>query len=56
MLISIVIIGKKIAQNDRSHAMDISRINKVILKKCQKIEKNYPLLTVKNAILKKLVA
>ena len=30
---------KKIAQNDRSHAMDISRITKVILKNCQKIGK-----------------
>ena len=37
---------KKIAQNDRLHAMDISRIAKVILKNCQKIEKMTP-LTVK---------
>ena len=35
-----------------SHAMDISRITKVILKNCQKIEKMTP-LTVKNGILKK---
>ena len=28
---------KKIAQNDRSHAMDISRITKVILKKSKKL-------------------
>ena len=28
---------KKIAQNDRSHVTDISRINKVVLKNCQKI-------------------
>ena len=33
---------KKMAQNDRSHAMDISRIAKVMLKNCQKIEKNDP--------------
>ena len=35
-----------------SHAMDISRITKVILKKCQKFEKMTP-LTVKNGIFKK---
>ena len=44
---------KKIAQNDRSHAMDISRITKVILKNCQKIGKMTP-LTVKNEIFKNL--
>ena len=37
-----------------SHAMDISRITKVILKNCKKkIEKMTP-LTVKNGIFKKL--
>ena len=35
---------KKIAQNDMSHAMDISRITKVILKYCQKIVKTTHLL------------
>ena len=36
-----------------SHAMDISRITKVTLKNCQKIEKMTP-LTVKNGIFKKI--
>ena len=36
-----------------SHAMDISRITKVILKNCQKIEKMTP-LTVKNEIFEKI--
>merc|ERR1711923_168700 len=39
-------------QNDRSHAMDISRITKVIMKNCQKIVKMTH-LNVKNGILKK---
>jgi len=43
---------KKIAQNDGSHAMDISRITKLILKNCKKIEKMTP-LTVKNGIFRK---
>ena len=38
--------------NDRSHAMDISRITKVKLKNCQKIEKNDP-FNLKNGIFKK---
>ena len=42
----------KIAQNDMSHAMDISRITKVILKNCLKIGKMTP-LAVKNGIFKK---
>ena len=41
------LLGKKIALNDRSHAMDISRITKVILKNCQIIRKMTH-LTVKN--------
>ena len=44
---------KKIAQNDRSHAMDISRITKVILKNCQNFEKMTP-LTVKMEFSKNL--
>ena len=36
-----------------SHAMDISRITKVILKNCQKNGKMTP-LTVKNGIFKKI--
>merc|ERR1712115_626335 len=43
---------KKVAYNDRSHAMDISRITKVILKNCQKIGKMTH-FTVKNGIFKK---
>ena len=43
---------KKIAQNDRSYAMDISRITKVILKNCPKIGKR-TYLTVKKGIFKK---
>jgi len=43
---------KKIAKNDRSHAMDISRNTKAILKNCQKIGKMTP-LSVKNWIFKK---
>ena len=44
---------KKIAQNDRSHAMDISRVTKVILKNCQKNRKN-DALNRKNGIIKKI--
>ena len=46
------IVGKKTTQNDRSHAMDISRITKVILKNYQKIRKKTH-LTVKMKISKK---
>ena len=42
---------KKIAYNDRSHAMDISRITKVILKNCPKNWKNDS-LSRKNGIFK----
>ena len=42
---------KKIAENDRSHAMDISRITKAILKNCQTLEK-WP-FNCKNNISKK---
>ena len=38
---------KKLAPNDTSHGMDISRITKVVLKNCQKIGKMTS-LTVKN--------
>merc|ERR1711923_44455 len=43
---------EKIAKNDMLHAMDISRITKVILKKMPKNLKMTP-LTVKNGIFKK---
>ena len=44
---------KRIAQNDRSDAMDIARITKVVLKNCQKIGKMTP-LTVKNLNFQKM--
>ena len=48
------IVGKKTTQNDRSHAMDISRIIKVILKNYH--PKNWKMshLTVKKGIFKKI--
>ena len=44
---------KKIAENDRSHATDIARITKVILKNCPKKTEKMNHLTVENGFFKK---